>query len=49
MVTLVVLPGSMPSVLRELYGVTILMSQAVKPVTVLRATWKFGEFLKVIL
>src|ERR1035438_1248358 len=43
MVTLVTLPGSMPSVLRELVGVTILMSQAVKLLTAPPVvTWKSG-------
>ena len=49
MVTLVAFPGSMPSVFRAENGVTILMSQAVKPLMVFRETWKFGGFLKVIL
>ena len=50
MVKFCALPGSMPSVLRELVGVTILMSHAVKllaaPVV---ETWKSGEFRIVIL
>ena len=40
--------GSMPSVLRELVGVLILMSHAVKPLAA-PATWKRGELRRVTL
>ena len=52
MVTFWALPGSMPSVLRELVGVTIFTSQAVKPLTPsppVVETWKSGELRRVIL
>ena len=50
MVKFCALPGSMPSVLREVVGVTILTSQAVKPLTApVVETWKSGEFRTVIL
>src|SRR5579864_5478017 len=44
-VALTVPLGSIPSVLRAVYGVMILMSHAVNPVTLLIATWKLGAFL----
>src|SRR5580658_9183211 len=44
------LPGSIPSVLREVVGVTIFTSQAVKLVTApVVETWKSGELRMVIL
>ncbi len=47
MVKFCALPGSMPSVLRELVGVTILMSHAVKFETApVVETWKSGELRK---
>ena len=50
MVKFVALPGSMPSVLRELVGVTILISHAVKSLTApVVETWKSGELRMVIL
>src|SRR5215469_1924078 len=50
MVKLVALPGSIPSVLRELVGVTIFTSHAVKPDTApVVETWKRGELRIVIL
>ena len=50
MVKFCALPGSMPSVLRELVGVMILMSQAVKLETApVEETWKSGELRSVIL
>src|SRR5580692_1418776 len=49
-VKLVAFPGSMPSVLRELVGVMILMSHAVKLLTApVVDTWKSGELRMVIL
>ncbi len=50
MVKFCALPGSIPSVLRELVGVMILISQAVKPETApVVEIWKSGELRNVIL
>ena len=50
MVKFVALPGSIPSVLRELVGVIILISHAVKFETApVVETWKSGELRSVIL
>ena len=49
MVVLVVFRGRCRRCCGRCRGSRSSLPQAVKPVTVLRATWKLGEFLKVIL
>src|SRR5664279_679553 len=48
MVTLVEEPGSMPSVLRAFFGVSISTPQAVNPLPPLYATWKLPEFFSIM-
>src|ERR1035437_4371250 len=48
MVTLVELEGSMPSVLRAVFGVLILTPHAVNPLVRSTDTWKFGELRNVM-
>ena len=49
MVTLREEPGSIPSVLRAVFGVMIFTPQAVNPSVWFTATWKSGELRSVIL
>ncbi len=48
MVMLVDDEGSMPSVLRAVFGVLILTPHAVKPLVRSTETWKFGELRRVM-
>ena len=48
MVMLLDCAGSMPSVLRAVFGVSILMPQTVRPSPRWKARWKLGEFRRVM-
>src|SRR5262249_22912863 len=48
MLTFVDDDGSMPSVLRAVFGLSIFTPQAVNPSVLLTITWKFGELRRVM-
>jgi hypothetical protein len=48
MLTFVDDEGSMPSVLRAVFGASIFTPQAVKPLVRMTTTWKFGELFSVM-